>query len=106
MGALDVENGDLSPRADCIRYIRASKEDVDDERWDEILAKREETVARAWILMMETDDWPDLDEDDERPELVDVIDDAMATDWLVYTTRDEKIRLLSHLDAVLAEVTE
>ena len=96
-----VDENDLSLRADCLRYIRADENDVDD-RWDDILERCDEIVARAF---MKTDHIKDHIDPvtDQMPTLLDVVDDGIASEWLVFATEEEKTDVVNHLDEAVAE---
>lgn len=103
---IDVDATDRSLRADCLRYIRASAEDVDraDPSWEDVIERAQEPVARAWLLAAD-DEWLDAD-GAERPTILDVIDNSMASDFLVYADDEEKQRVIAHLDRAIAEYEE
>lgn len=102
---ITVEAGDTSLRGSCLRYVRASVDDVDCGRWDDDLAAAEEPVARAWLAYMDADGWKDAD-GAERPTLDEVLSNAMASDWLVYASDEQKDELVKHLEEVLKAPTD
>jgi phosphatidylserine/phosphatidylglycerophosphate/cardiolipin synthase-like enzyme len=91
-------------KEDVAAYIRADEEDTDfdaDPMWEDVMDRVGDLVAEAWLKIAD-DDWLDAD-GAERPTLVDVIDNAMCTDWLVFADEDEKKRLREATEALIAE---
>jgi hypothetical protein len=106
--SIEIDPYDRSLRADCLRYIRADASDVAgpdgesaDPPWDDVVERAEEPVARAWMRTEYFEEYKRNEE--EEPLLVDVLDNAICKDWLVYADDSNKIDVIAHLDEAIAE---